>query len=172
MKSVKTALNIVGILCTVLFLILATLFSGIKLFGFNVCTVMSADMEPSYPKGSLVYIKVVPVKSINPGDPIAFMPYDRQSMEIRRVVTVISAENETRFFTTKADASDRIDPYNVSENSITGIPFFCMPYMGYVQNWVRHYPGMYLYYALLLCGAALLIVPELIYPSKKSRGWQ
>jgi signal peptidase len=56
-ETLKTTLKIINYMIVSIVLILAFLMVGIKIFGFQIYTVLSGSMEPNYHVGSLVYIK-------------------------------------------------------------------------------------------------------------------
>ena len=58
-QGVKTTLRSISTIIVILVVVVAFFISGIRLFGFQVYGVLSGSMEPSYPVGSLVYVKQI-----------------------------------------------------------------------------------------------------------------
>ena len=53
--------------------VFAIFLVGMRLFGFELYTVMSGSMEPEYHVGSLIYVKAVDPATLNQGDVITFV---------------------------------------------------------------------------------------------------
>ena len=59
MKKLKKIWNIFTTVLTVIAILLAVALVGIRLFGFQVFSVLSGSMEPNYHVGSLIYVTEV-----------------------------------------------------------------------------------------------------------------
>ena len=85
--------NAVTSLLVVLVVILALLLVGVRLVGYQVFTVLSGSMEPTFHTGSLIYVKEVDYREIQPGDPITFM-LDENTVATHRVVRVVPDDDD------------------------------------------------------------------------------
>ena len=63
----KRAVNIITSTLLVLVLLLAAALVGVRLFGIAPYTVLSGSMEPTYPVGSLIYVKPIDTNDLQVG---------------------------------------------------------------------------------------------------------
>ncbi|MBR2615388.1 MAG: signal peptidase I [Clostridia bacterium] len=151
-NAVTTVLVVIVVLCAVFLM-------GSRLLGFEVYTVLSGSMEPTYKTGDLLYVKKVDVDSIKVGDPITFVLNEDLVVATHRVVR-IDAENE-RFYT-KGDANEIEDNDPVHFKNVLGVPQFSLPKLGYVSNYVQNPPGMYITIAAGAILILLVFLPDLV----------
>ena len=156
MKTIRKIWNW-GSWCLVgLVVLLAVALVGVRLFGLSVYAVLSGSMEPTYPVGSLLYVKEVDHRSLQVGDPITYM-LDEDTVVTHRIIEVLPDETDpqtVRYFT-QGDANDIPDGSSVHYKNIIGKPVFCIPYLGYVSDYIQHPPGMYL---AIAAGAILILL--------------
>ena len=74
-KAVKKIWNIVTSIIVALAVLLAIALVGVRLIGFQVFTVLSGSMEPTYHVGSLIYVKDVDYTELEAGmlSPLCWM---------------------------------------------------------------------------------------------------
>lgn len=167
-NRLKKILNSLTTIIVVMFVILAIMLVGVRLFGLQVYSVLSGSMEPEYPVGSLIYVKAVDYKELKVGDPITFL-LDEDTVVTHRIIEVLVDEedpNTIRYFT-QGDANGIPDAKSVHYKNIIGTPVFTIPYMGYVSNYIQNPPGMYI---AISAGAILLMLvflPDLFTDDKK-----
>ncbi len=164
MTTLKRIGNILSTVLVVLVVLCAVFLMGSRLLGYQVYTVISGSMEPTYSVGDLLYVKRVDADSIRAGDPITFILNENLVVATHRVVQV-DAENQ-RFYT-KGDANEIADSEPVHFNNVIGIPQFSIPKLGYVSNFVQNPPGMYI---TLAVGAGLILLvflPDILKRQKK-----
>ena len=108
--TVKTVWNIITNILVGLVVLLAIALVGVRLVGIQVFTVLSGSMEPAYHVGSLIYVKEVDYKQLQPGDVITFM-LDENTVATHRIVEVVPDEEdpETLRYRTKGDANNAAD---------------------------------------------------------------
>lgn len=162
-NSIKRIWNIFTSLIVALAVLLAVLLVGVRLVGLQVFTVLSGSMEPTYHTGSLIYVKEVPVETIQPGTVITFM-LDQDTIATHRVVEVVPDEDDATVirFRTKGDANDVEDANLVHCNNVIGTPVFSIPQLGYFATYIQTPAGRY---ASICVGALLLLfmfLPEFI----------
>lgn len=141
---------------------LAVLLAGARLAGLQVYTVLSGSMEPTYPTGSLIYVKKIDPATIVPGQPITFA-LDESTVATHRVIEVLAdpADPFCPSFRTKGDANNAADGNLVQSANVLGTPIFTIPYLGYVASYIQYPPGTYI---AISAGAVLLLLmllPEL-----------
>lgn len=151
-----------------LVVLLALALVGVRLFGVRTYAVMSGSMEPTYPTGSLLYVKRVDPADLKVGDSITFM-LDEDTVATHRIIEILPDEEEKDVirFRTQGDANDTPDGTPVHCKNVIGKPVFAIPYLGYFAHMIQKPPGLY----LALGAAAILIVlvflPDFIKEEKK-----
>lgn len=164
MKTVRKIWDSVTTILVALVVVLAVLLVGARLVGFQVFTVLSGSMEPTYHTGSLIYVKDVDYKEIEAGQVITFM-LDEDTVATHRVVEVVPDETDATVlrYRTKGDANDAEDGSLVHYKNVLGSPVFSIPKLGYLANFIQNPPGMYI---AISAGAILLLLvflPDLLF---------
>lgn len=154
-KSVKFTLKIISNLIVIIAIILAMLLVGLKFFGFQIYTVVSGSMEPTYHVGSLIYVREVDTNTLKVKDPITFKLGDNTIATHRIVEIVPNEQDSTKYsFRTKGDANEDIDANLVEPNKVLGKAYFTVPYLGYLATYIQSYPGN----MVAICTAIALII--------------
>lgn len=170
-KTIKKVWNIITSILVGLVLLLAIALAGVRLFGFQVFTVLSGSMEPVYHTGSLIYVKdIEDTTKIADGTVITFM-LDENTVATHRVVTAVPDENDPAVvrYRTKGDANDAEDGSLVHYKNIIGTPVFSIPKLGYVADFIQKPPGMYI---AMSAGAVLLMLvflPDILFEEPKAK---
>lgn len=169
-KAVKKIWNIVTSIIVALAVLLAIALVGVRLIGFQVFTVLSGSMEPTYHVGSLIYVKDVDYTELEAGDVITFM-LDEDTVATHRIVEVVPDETDSSVlrFKTKGDANAAEDGSLVHYKNVIGTPVFTIPKLGYVANYIQNPPGMYV---AISAGAVLLLLvflPDLFSKDEKEK---
>lgn len=153
--------------CLVLVVVvLAVLLVGVRLFGFTPYTVLSGSMEPTYPVGSLIYVKKVDTADLQVGDPITFVFDQSLTVATHRVVELDPAEG---YAITKGDANEAVDGSPVAFENILGRPVFCVPYLGFVATFLQTPPTSYLAICVALLLLVMLFLPDLLSKGDKKQ---
>lgn len=166
-KTVKKIWNIVTTLLVVIVVVFALLLVGVRLVGFQVFTVLSGSMEPTYHTGALLYVKEAEHTELEAGDVITFM-MNEDTVATHRIVEVVPDEEDPSVirYRTKGDANEDIDAQLVHYKNVIGTPVFSIPYLGYVANYIQNPPGTY----IAIAGAAVLLllvfIPDLFASDK------
>lgn len=157
----------------VLVVLLALIVVGTRLAGLSMFAVLSGSMEPTYPTGSLLFVKETDPFTLSAGQAITFL-LDEDTVATHRIVEVVPDENDpgTVRFRTKGDANDAVDGALVHWKNVLGVPVWCIPGIGRLVYSIQSPPGSY---AALAVGALLLLLlflPELFgeketVPAKK-----
>ena len=167
-RTIKRIWNIVTSILVAAVVILAILLAGVRLVGFQVFTVLSGSMEPTYHTGSLIYVRQADREDIAVGDPITFR-LNGGGVATHRVVGLIPDEQDPAVssYITKGDANFSEDGRPVRYEDIIGKPVFTIPGLGYVANFIQNPPGTY----ITLCAGAILLLlvflPDLLSDNRK-----
>ncbi len=164
MSKIKKIWNAVTTVLVVLVAVLALLLAGVRIVGYQVFTVLSGSMEPTYHTGSLIYVKSVDYQELESGDVITFL-LDEETVATHRIVGLVPDEEDPSVirYRTKGDANDAEDGKLVHYKNVVGTPVFTIPYLGYVANFIQNPPGMYI---AMSAGAILLMLvflPDLLF---------
>ena len=150
----KIFLKILSWTVMTVFVSLAVVPVGVRFFRFTPYAVVSGSMEPTYKIGSLVFVKDVPVKSIETGDSISFVLDEDLTVATHRVVGI---SDDGQYFYTKGDANETADPSPVYYKNIIGKVSFSIPLLGYFSIWARSIYGQ-IFFGCLIFGLVMAII--------------
>ena len=161
-KKVTQIWNWLTTVLVVAVVILAMLLVGARLFGLQVFTVLSGSMEPTYPVGSLIYVKDVDPYELQDGDVITFL-LDEDTVATHRIVGVVPDEADPTVirFRTKGDANNAEDGTLVHYKNVIGSPVFMIPKLGYVASYIQKPPGLYIAISVSAVLLMLVFLPDL-----------
>lgn len=168
-KSIQKIFNVFTTAAVVLLVVLVVLLVGVRLFGLQVFTVLSGSMEPNYPTGSLIYVKKVETDTLAVDDVITYLISD-DTVVTHRIAGIVPDEDDpgvTRF-RTKGDANEAEDLVLVHQANVLGTPVFCIPYLGYVANFIQNPPGTYIALAIGSLVLMLMFIPDLFEKEDES----
>lgn len=150
MKNITSCMVVAAVL-------LAFLISGIRILGFQVYGVLTGSMAPTYPVGSLIYVKSVDTSELRVQDVITFS-LPPNTIVTHRIVEMVPDENNPSIirYRTKGDANNDVDASLVSAGNIIGKVMFAVPQLGYFANYIQEPPGIYV--AILVCGLMIAFV--------------
>jgi signal peptidase len=150
---------------TVLFLIFTVLLIAVisskasggepSFFGYQIKTVLSGSMEPTFMTGSIIAVKPVNNPTdLKKGDIITFKK-DEQILVTHRIIEV-QRNNGSVLYKTKGDNNKSADTEPVlSQNVVDTYSGFTIPYVGYFQDFAKSKNGAAL--LLILPGILLLL---------------
>ena len=172
MKKFKKIWNIFTTVLTVVAVLLAVALVGVRLFGFQVFSVLSGSMEPEYHVGSLIYVKEVDFHELKSGDVITFM-LSEDLVATHRIVDVYPDKDDPTVlrYQTKGDANEAADGTLVHYKNVIGTPVFSIPYLGYIADYIQHPPGTYVAISVGAVLLALMFLPDIFREeTPKKRG--
>ena len=142
-QSFKKIWNVISTVLVVLVVLLAVALVGVRLVGIKTYAVISGSMEPTYPTGSLLYVKSVNAQELRVGDAITFM-LDEDTVATHRIIEIIPDDEDSSIlrFRTQGDANDTPDGTPVHYKNIIGKPGFAVPDLGYGAQCVHNPPGL------------------------------
>ena len=124
------------------------------LYGLRGYCVLSGSMEPSYPTGALLLTRPI----AEAGMVITFTVPSGAVVTHR--VSRVEAEDGQVYFFTRGDANDAEDASPVRGEQLLGTPMLCIPYLGYILQYLRQPPGAYLLLGAVGMGLLLVLIPE------------
>lgn len=162
MTIFKKIWNLFTTALTLLCVLLAVALVGVRLFGFQVFSVLSGSMEPNYHVGSLIYVKEVDYRELESGDVITYM-LSEDTVSTHRIIEVVPDQDDPSVlrYQTKGDANEAEDGTLVHYKNVIGTPVFTIPYLGYVADFIQNPPGSYAAIAIGAALLALLFLPDL-----------
>lgn len=150
----RRLINIISsIILLILALIIAVIFAP-KLFSIEPMVVVSGSMEPSYMKGSLLYVKEG-AGGIQTGDAITF--YRNGELVTHRVVEINTDE---KTYTTKGDANQVNDVQPVAWSDVVGVPVFDIPVLGYPASFLGTSQGKFVFIVLLIIFTGITVLTD------------
>lgn len=167
---VKKISNIMTTIIIVTIVILAILLAGVRLFGVTPYMVLSGSMEPTYHVGSLIYIVKADATELKKNDPVTYK-LDGGTVVTHRIVEVILDEgNPAKIqFRTKGDANKEPDGSLLPAERVIGKPLFCIPFLGYVANFVQTPPGIYIVEGVCVTLLLLFAILDLVTAKKNQQ---
>ena len=136
-----------SLIFTIVIMVLATLLVGVRIFGYTPYVVMSGSMSPNIIKGSIAYVKHVPLDQIKEGIPITYV-IDKSGLVVTHRAIKIDSLNE--LITTKGDANKEADSIKVHYSNVLGIVKYHIPYLGYASRFLHSSKGIALIILLML----------------------
>ena len=158
MSALKGIGKVLSTILVGLAIALAVALVGVRILGFEVYTVLSGSMEPTYKTGSVIWVDKCEPEDVSIGDPITFVMNEDLDVATHRVIEI---DTENQQFYTQGDANDSPDGSPVHFNNLIGVPVFTVPYLGYFVSYIQNPPGCYI--ALIVAAAVLvlMLIPEL-----------
>ena len=162
--------DVISTLAVALVVLLALALVGVRLLGFQVYTILSGSMEPTYHVGSIIYVKPVDPLTVREGQAITFM-LDANTVATHRVIEILPDETQPGVvrFRTKGDANSTPDGAPVHSRNVIGVPVFTIPYLGYVAAYVQNPPGRYVAIAALAIALVLIVLPDSTSADNKAK---
>jgi signal peptidase I len=149
-SNVITGLLFLLLICMIFVVVSSKASGGEPSFlGYQLKTVLSGSMEPTFKTGSIIAVKPVSdSSSLKKNDIITYMQQD-QSLVTHRIIEVIKQGDQV-MYQTKGDNNEDADTQPVhSQNVVAKYTGFTIPFLGYLIDFAKSSKGM----------AALLIIP-------------
>lgn len=188
MKGLRRLWSLAGGVLVGLIVLLAIALAGVRVLGLTPYAVLSGSMEPSYPVGSLIYVRRVDPSEVQVGDAITFVVNDDLLVATHRVVEMekrttrcqavldkngaavtdaagnplfeeIPLDEPAYYYTTKGDANDAVDGAQVYDQNLLGKPVLAIPYLGYLSAWLQTRRGRTISICIAVALLALTFLP-------------
>lgn len=154
--TIKKVWNLVMGLLVLAVVVIAILLAGVRVVGVTPYAVLSGSMEPTFPVGSMIYVKAVDFEDVKVGDAVTFRLTD-DLVATHRVIEI--TEEGLR---TQGDANDTPDAGAVKPGNLVGKALFCIPMFGFLSSWISQPPGLYIAGIAALGILALMFIPDLL----------
>ena len=142
-----------GVVSIALLLPLTVFLVAAWLFGWQLQSVQSGSMTPTYPVGSLLVVGQIDAGDVQPGMAIVFEdPGEPGRLVTHRVVRTTPAE--TLQFVTQGDANATADPTPVPARLVRGRVLWHVSHLGSLLDWLQ-WPRSFV---LLVVAPGLLLV--------------
>ena len=154
-----------AVLSLVVMLPLAAFLVSVWLLGWQLQSVQSGSMSPTYPVGSLLVIAPIDASRVEVGMPIVFEDPD----SFGRLVThrvVDRVPGTAASFLTQGDANATRDPFPVPARNVRGQVLWHIPGLGTVMDYLQ-WPNSFV--LLVLLPAALMLLGEARSRSTRSK---
>lgn len=161
----KIILKAVSVLVVAVIVLAAVVVAGPQLIGWKPMVVLSGSMEPTYPVGSVVYVRKVSPQNVKVGEAIAFYLEDGKTVVTHRVVKI---DTQKQLFYTKGDANNVEDGTATPYSRLIGTPMFDIPKIGFLATYLGTARGKILFATVLVCMLIVVFLPELLMKSGKS----
>lgn len=158
--------SLLSTLLIVLLLLPVGVLTAPRLAGYMPYTVLSGSMEPSYPVGSVVFIRPAAPQTIAANDVIMFT-LENGTRVTHRVVSVLA---DKQAFVTKGDANNTNDFSPVPFNRLVGRAQFCLPLMGYLAAYLNSGYGIAALIAIFTLTVLLWLIPKLFKKADNTAG--
>jgi signal peptidase I len=134
--------------------------------GLQRYVITGGSMTGSIPRGSVAYARLVPVRSLETGDIITFVPPGMANPVTHRIVSVSTKQGQ-RVFRTKGDFNEVADPWSITFPQPTLARYaYHIPYVGFALGLLSLRP-----LRMLLIGLpALIIAISLLWSLWRSAG--
>ena len=135
----KTSAELVLLLIVVVaFAALFAVGVGPRTGKYRTMTVLSNSMRPTYPTGSVVFVKPIKRSDVRVGDAITYrIPVEDRRIVTHRVVEIVE-RGEAPVVRTKGDGVNQPDPWLAQlKTDPAWKVFFGVPYLGYVLHALR-----------------------------------
>lgn len=132
------------ILLFMLFTVVSSKLSGGEptILGYQLKTVLSGSMEPTFDTGSIIAIKpLVKTSKLKKGDVISFLK-DSYTLVTHRIIDVRENNNQL-VYVTKGDNNEEADSDAVMAQNVVGVySGFTIPYLGYFIDFSKSNKGI------------------------------
>ena len=161
----KKIWNYVSTSILIIMLVLVAILYIPKFFGITPLIVLSGSMEPSYPKGSLLYVNEHVAGNVEVGDAITFY-IDEDTLVTHRVVEI---DEISCTYVTKGDANEVNDGEPVDFNDVLGVPIIDIPKLGILADRLSQTSGKILYVTAIIVVTILMFMGDIIWSDKKEK---
>lgn len=163
MKTAAKICNIVATVMIILVILVALPMVVPRVIGYEMYGVLSGSMEPTFPVGSVVYVKPSEPSEIQVQDAITF----RIGEDVVATHRVIEIDEQAQSFVTKGDANKDKDLSPIKFDRLIGKAVFCIPYLGSFSQFIQSQGGMIAGGGIIVVVIALWLVADIL--NKKAR---
>lgn len=160
-------MNLTGILLMLLVILVMVPFTVPKLFGYEICGVLTDSMTPSYPVGSVLFIDKCGIDEVAVGDVVTYtLGSGTDYVMSHRVVDI---EEQEGTFRTKGDANNTEDPEPIRNDRLIGKVVFSVPGLGRAADFIQTSTGKALCFIVFAISFILWLMADLLVQGEKRR---
>lgn len=163
-KTINRIWNVITTCILIILMLIAAVIFVPKLFGIEPLIVLSGSMEPTYPTGSLLYVKEINRENVKEKVPITFY-LDEGTLVTHRVIEV----KEDGTYVTQGDANDVADGGSVKYENILGTPVFHIPQLGYLADKLSSTTGKIIYGSVVVVVIILMLMGDYLFAPEKKK---
>ena len=157
-RVVAKIMNFIGILLMILVIMVMVPFTIPKLFGYEICGVLTDSMTPVYPVGSVLFIDKCTMDEIEVGDVVTYtLGSGTDYVMSHRVVEI-----EDGYFRTKGDANNTQDPEPIRNDRLIGKVVFSVKGLGRVADFMQTSTGKALCFIVFAVSFILWLMADLL----------
>lgn len=153
----KKVLKVLSVALVAIIVAAAAAIAGPLLLGWHPMAVLSGSMEPTYPVGSIVYVRGTSPQDVKAGEPVTFYLDDGKTVVTHRVVRV---DAQKKVFYTKGDANPVEDGVATPYSRLIGSPVFDIPKIGYLATYLGTPQGRIILVTILVCVLFAVFLPD------------
>lgn len=162
MRSVKVIINsIIITLITTVLILFFLLFSN-NVAGLSIYVINDDNMQPTYQKGSIVYVKEKSFEDIKVGDTITYIANSNLDIKSNRV---IDKDIEQKLFKLQGDKSSIPKEKLVHDNNILGTIEYSIPHVGFIYTFIRSDMGL-ITLIISIFALTLAVFTKIIFTNK------
>lgn len=157
-RVIAKIMNFIGILLMILVILVMVPFTIPKLFGYEICGVLTDSMTPVYPVGSVLFIDKCTMDEIAVGDVVTYtLGSGTDYVMSHRVVEI-----EDGYFRTKGDANNTQDPEPIRNDRLIGKVVFSVKGLGRVADFMQTSTGKALCFIIFAVSFILWLMADLL----------
>lgn len=165
-RVIAKIMNFIGILLMILVILVMVPFTIPKLFGYEICGVLTDSMTPVYPVGSVLFIDKCTMDEIAVGDVVTYtLGSGTDYVMSHRVVEI-----EDGYFRTKGDANNTQDPEPIRNDRLIGKVVFSVKGLGRVADFMQTSTGKALCFIIFAVSFILWLMADLLSGGGKRSG--
>lgn len=161
----KKVLKVLSVALVAIIVAAAAVIAGPLLLGWHPMAVLSGSMEPTYPVGSIVYVRGTSPQDVKAGEAVTFYLEDGKTVVTHRVVRV---DPQKQVFYTKGDANAVEDGVATPYSRLIGSPVFDVPKVGYLAIYLGTAQGRIILITVLVCVLLAAFLPDALMKAGKT----
>lgn len=159
-RIIAKIMNFIGILLMLIVILVMVPFTIPKLFGYEICGVLTDSMTPAYPVGSVLFIDKCGIDEIAVGDVVTYkLGTGTDYVMSHRVVDI---EEEDGTFRTRGDANNTEDPEPIRNDRLIGKVVFSVPGLGRVADFMQTSTGKAVCFIVFAVSFILWLMADLL----------
>ncbi|WP_291293651.1 signal peptidase I [Enterococcus sp.] len=137
-----------------------------QMLGLHIAIVKSDAMEPTYPQGSLLFVKKIGDKKLMVGDEVTYFVNQGEQIFTRRIAAI---DQQERTMYTIGDNQDHMETMKIRKSQLLGQPLFHLPRIGSLvtSDTVPIIKKIYLILTIYITATTFLVMLSQVKQGKK-----